>query len=874
MKKKAKKAVCVVALVVLFIALICGAVFLYLFLTDRPTTTVDVSAKTGAVTNGASGFLYGLAEPDVPTAEIAESIEISTLSTKAFGGLQHPIGDINQVADTFLAAGGKELIVYTQDMYDTWYYQFDSMPAYLERVRATVTATESADYAEHVTYCIFNEMDNGAWFGDFSEYDNRVKTYEAWKETYNLVRSINPNAKIGGPGYCNYKSEYIQEFLEYCKSENCLPNTMIWHELGKSSLYMWEEHFADYDRLCKELLIEKMPVCITEYGLMKTNGIPGESVKWISRIEAEKTEGCVAYWRLANNLSDVAADDVTPNSNWWAYRWYAELIGETLKTESKDFFQSNLGKFLLRQSDELKYAGFTALATLDEENKKIQMIAGGSDRDSTIVLNNLHDSEAFADTEVVCVTVEHVDFKGLGGAVLAPKADFTRLFPVDDSSVTIDLDDTLYTQCYRITVTPTSVTRADYDTGEVSVVGPEPDEYAMLRYEAEDAKLFGTAKATDKTAYAASQEKVVRLNSTQESGVQFTVEAVEDGVYYLDLIYGNGANGIQYDDNGNAIDKGVRSPVKIRCLLDSEEIEIGALQSTIKDDFTDCVSLSVNLTAGKHTVRFILPQNTNLQETLAFDFLDVSKERRASASIYLALDAANTTEDETGLLALVSKDGFYEVFFPSAQAPTALKLNGIPVENAVFNPIETGNSCTLYLRRGISQLSINKPLAKHESCKIRASVAGETYTTAFAADKLTCTGAATLQAPTDSVAYIDNISCDAESAAQFTYTAAKAGYYQFTFLYSNNEEGGAHDYNVDLVERYITLSLNGEKVDNFFFRNTYSWDTYKTKTVSLYLQQGENNITLHNDGSYRFNQKTTYAPQIAEVTVSPLIITD
>ena len=139
-----------------------------------------------------------------------------------------------------------------------------------ERVRETVTATEQANYADHVVYCIYNEMDNGAWFGDFGEYENRVKTYGAWKETYALVRSIAPDAKIGGPGYSSYNSEYIREFLEYCKSENCLPDTMIWHELGNNSLYMWEEHFADYADICIQVGVEQAPVL--SFTLIVTEG--------------------------------------------------------------------------------------------------------------------------------------------------------------------------------------------------------------------------------------------------------------------------------------------------------------------------------------------------------------------------------------------------------------------------------------------------------------------------------------------------------------------------------------------------------------------------------------------------------------------------
>ena len=71
-------------------------------------------------------------------------------------------------------------------------------------------------------------------------------------------------------------------------------------------------------------------VNISEYGMMSTNGNPGESIKWISRIEDSKVHGCVAYWRLADNLCDVSADDVMPNGNYWLYRFYGCLNGKTV----------------------------------------------------------------------------------------------------------------------------------------------------------------------------------------------------------------------------------------------------------------------------------------------------------------------------------------------------------------------------------------------------------------------------------------------------------------------------------------------------------------------------------------------------------------
>ena len=887
MKKRTKKTVTAILTATVCIVAAIGITVGCIYAENRPKTTFDFAQKTGLVTNGASGFLYGFAEPDIPTKEMAESIGVSTLSTKTHGGLQHPVGDVDQVADTFFSAGGKEIIVYTQDMYDTWYYQFDSLEQYHERVRQTVTQTAQKAYADKVVYCIYNEMDNGQWYGDFKEYENRQKTYAAWKATYALVRSIDADAKIGGPGYCGYNAEYIKEFLEYCKSENCLPDTMIWHELGTNSLYMWEEHFADYDALCHELGIEKMPVCITEYGLMSTNGIPGESVKWISRIETVKCEGCVAYWRLANNLSDVAADDTTPNSNWWAYFWYNAMSGETVQSASKDLFQSNMGKFLTRQSKALKYKGFTGLSTIDEEKGEIQILAGGSNRDSTIVLENLDKTDSFKTAEKVLVTAEYVDYKGLSGEVFAPKIKFAKYFDVADGKLRIDLDNILYTQCYHITVTP----YAD-GMGAVSEEIPET-ETPMSRYEAENATLFGTAATDSNVAYAASEYTLVKANSAETSGVEFTVTIPKDGKYSLDLVYGNGANNIQYNADGTPADKGERTDIELLVSVDGEEtLTYLPLSSTLKDDFTNAVQYTTEFKQGKHTIRFTLPENKELHQTVSFDFLDVTSAEetdRNNAYIlqqpYAVVNSGKSTENQTAFWVLPDTYGYYELQFTSVTAPRTFTVNGKRIENMSFTTTNDGtHNCIVYLRKGISSIAVDTGNAAITD--FRWYAAGETENTkVFSAEDFALSGSAKLEIPAAKSTmtamlsstfntYIDGIRSDATGTAFITYTAPQAGYYQFAVTYSNNEEGGVHDYNVDLVERYITLSVNGENRGNYYFRNTYSWDTLKTKVITLYLEAGENALSISNDGSYQFNGKTTFAPCITKVSVSPITLSE
>ncbi len=873
-----KKRIGILVGVLLAVLLICSVSAVCIYHFNRPTVTVDFSQKTGEVTNGAAGFLYGLAEPDIPSTEITDSIDPSSLATKTAGGLQHPIGDLQQVADTFLRAGGEELLVYTQDMYDTWYYEFDSLEQYHERVRETVTKTAALPYADKVTYCIYNEMDNGAWFDDFGNAENRQKTYEAWKATYALVRSIDPNAKIGGPNYCGYNADYIKEFLEYCKSENCLPDVMIWHELGDNSLYFLQDHCDDYAALCKELGIEEKPICITEYGLMSSNGIPGESVKWIERVETAKVDGCIAYWRLANNLSEVTADDVAPNSNWWAYRFYAQMTGETVAFTAKDLFQSNMGKFLTFRSKGLRSKGFTALTTIDEEESCIHMIAGGSNRDSTIRLRNLDKTESFRDAKRLYVTAEYVDYKGLGGVVTAPKTKFMQYVDVKNGSAEIELNDILYSQCFDITIRP--------ETGDTSFVGTEmtEDTDAMRRYEAEDATLFGTAAATDQIAYAASEKMLVMADSSKESGVEFTVKTDNDGSYVLDIVYGNGANNIQTNADGSA-DKGERTTVKLWLSVDGGEPQTLLLPSTIKDEFTSCVTTVAQLSAGEHTVRLTLPENQKFRETISLDFLDVTKAEAVPAKTYVQLDGDRSTEQNASFLTVVDADGYYSACFICEKQPTKFTLNGTTVENAAFMHLDKSvYETVVFLHRGVNYLDI--PQEKDGEISVESLAAyGEKAngSTVLSAEKLTISNGAKLVRPDAQSAdaakhlqntqpYIDGINCDSKASASFTYTAAQDGYYQLTFLYANNEEGGVHSYNVDLIERYLTLFVNGKSVGNVFCRNTYSWDTYKTKTVTVYLTAGENQITFSNDGSYRFNGKTTYAPQIAGVTVSPVVL--
>ena len=819
----------------LSIVIILGVAFMVI---KVPTLTIDFS-KQSELTGRASGFLYGLAENEVPTSEITESIAINTLATKPAGGLQHPIGDVNQVYKTFTNAGGEYLFVYTQDMYDTWYYHFDSLELYNERVKKTVTEMENSEYKDKLVYCIYNEMDNGVWFGDHWVEENRYKFYDAWKSTYQVVKDINPEAKIAGPGHCGYNYDWNKEFLTYCKENNCIPDMFVWHELAGEpnySIYWMEYRFNEFNEMCDELGVERLPICISEYGLMQTNGIPGESVKWISRLEASDVYGCVAYWRLANNLAETVADDVTPNSNYWVYKFYADMKGKELEVTEWDLFHSNIGNWL-KGKYPLFNKGFIGMASFDEEENKFYVLTGGSAEDSNIKIENI-DEKYFKNGDKVTVKATYVDFKGLGGAVYSPEECMTKVVKVSGNAIKFTLPCERESQSYFIEITP-------YNDEEES-----KNKNRTLRFEAEDAKFDGNAFVPEWISYASSKGLVVK-GLDKDSTIEFTVDVDEAGMYDIDFVYANGAV------EAGRITAGVTINGR-NCTFEAP--------STIKDEYMECVSVTMELEEGKNKLLVQLLQDC--EAVLTLDFIDVSEHYDdIDKNIYFApLQSRNADEDENAWSLVVPDNGYYSIQLNDYENLN-VTINGLNKDNFGEMSALSTNGIVVFLHRGYNKLIFDNDTKIEDTRFIPISAIPMVITPS----DMTIHNGATLEDDenTTSGKRIGWIASDKDSYATFNVNVKDAGYYNFTIEYSNNEEGGYHDYNVDLVERYITFTVNGENHGNHFFRSTYSWEHYKTKTVVLYLNEGDNEIKLSNDGSYSFNNKVTYAPNIGNIQVNP-----
>lgn len=84
---------------------------------DVPTLTVNMAEKTGPMRHGSAGFLYGLGSTGTPNVNTLTPLKPGTAVQKAPDGLQHPTGDVLDVAETFIEAGGEQIQIYLQDIY-------------------------------------------------------------------------------------------------------------------------------------------------------------------------------------------------------------------------------------------------------------------------------------------------------------------------------------------------------------------------------------------------------------------------------------------------------------------------------------------------------------------------------------------------------------------------------------------------------------------------------------------------------------------------------------------------------------------------------------------------------------------------------------
>lgn len=814
-----------------------------------PAVIFDASELEGDVTSGASGYLYGIAEDGVPSYNMVESLDVSSVSAKTQGGLQHPIGEVGDVAASLIEGGSCDyIVVYLQDMYSTWYYDnaaIDEAKAagtydwktylqetYFPMIEQTVSEMKDAEYADKLVYCIFNECDNGVWFGEWiTDGENGWNSFneqgmdnfnEAWKMTYDYVKSLVPDALIGGPGNYEYSSTKTDYFLKYASENDCVPEVIIYHELGDRSIYDWEANVQDLKAIEEKYGISTdTPVIVTEYGRMQDNGDPNTMLKYIVRSEYSGVYSNQAYWLLANNLSNTCADYNTPNSAWWVYRWYTNMQGKLMSVEIDDVLHSDLEKSI-KEKREPRHQQYLGMGTISDSADKLDILVAGADYKGRVVVKNLDQTELYGKNVKIEITA--VTYQGLVGQVTEPET--VEIYTKKCSSkltIPLDMDDDT---AYHITVTLCDE-EIEYENDNLYV-----------RFEAEDGELLNGAYTYD-SAYATTGEDMGMVGGMENEGqgVKIKIKVPQDGTYELRIIYGNSNDGSTGDDRADTL---------VNFSVDDGEKSVLALSNTIKSELTNTYDMTLELTKGTHYLTF-----THNKGTYVLDSILV-RQAEAGTTVYSEKD----DDRENSYLVIAETDGYYLI--KTAENADILVDGAKAVTDAKGEAV-------VYLRRGLNYIDLT------ENAALEAFLTDEkgNVVTLLTKDATLSDTAEILYNASADKYYITGISSDGGSA-DYTVTVPADGTYKITICYSNNRENGVHSYNVDLVEDFITISANGEKQTNLYCRNTYSWDTFTTVTTNIELVAGENVVTFSNDGANKFNDNVTYAPNIAEVTINPV----
>ena len=496
------------------------------------------------------------------------------------------------------------------------------------------------------------------------------------------------------------------------------------------------------------------------------------------------------------------------------------MEGYLLDAKIIDITHSDFENAIKYGYDRFHYKYFNGISSMTEEKDEITVLCGGSDYDSYVNFKHLGKTSL---GKKVNVKIESVCFEGLSGIVNEPTLVAEYTDRVSLGKLRVDLENPDPTAVYHITLTPAEDGKEDFYNDNLPV-----------RYEFEHGTRQGLTYTYD-SAYATTGELQGMVGGLENAGDSVTVKfnVPTDDCYDLSVIFGNSNDGWT---------PAHRVDTRAVMTLDSQTEDV-YFPNTIKSEYTDKMTFVRYLKKGEHTISFAHGDGTFVLDSMLIRRHEDIKE------ISLLHDSDRTNDNTQSFLAVAPYDGFYEM--------TTSKSMSFAIDGATAF---TDGNCVVYLRKGLNYIDFETA----ESVECTVKVTDKTnYSFSISADEMTLSDGATLVNN-----HIENISC-VSGKASFKVNAPETGNYRLTVAYSNNDEGGVHSYNVDLIERYITVNVNGE-AENLWCRNTYSWDTVKTATMNIELKKGENVITFTNDGSVKFNNKDSYAPYIFSVSVNDI----
>jgi hypothetical protein len=852
---------------------------------------IDLATDTGPFHGGAAGTLYGIYGDGVPSRTLIEGMCLRTVSTKAQDGPQHPGADALEILPPFVDSGGKDVYIYMTDIYRGFPYEWPGAdgPARLadfkEKIKKQVEQVLTmGDYRNHVVYVPFNEPEGnmfgtGPWsYNRISWLDDPRHYFAAWKEVHQLIRQLDPGARIAGPNTCELYDQ-VRGFLRFAKDNDVVPDVMTWHEL--SSPASVRTNVVRYRRMERETGIGPLPVNVNEYGHNYHLSVPGQLIQWVSAVEESKIDADLAYWNIDGNLNDSAVEANKGNGQWWLFNAYGQMSGHTVEVTAPH--------------PNTQYT-LQGVATLDEEKQQSRAVFGGGSGAADIVFRHV-DPELFGTT--VRATVQEIPWTGQVGDSAQPLRLADREIAVRaDRTVTLPMSGMNEMSAYQVILSP----------GGNGGVPATPSVSWRRTYEAEKATYTGSGYSrngpegtpSDVERFASSGvHNVGGLRTGSDGKLAFDVDVPQDGTYDVSVF----AN--SYNLDGRVEEQG---PTNVFLRVDGRDPRELRLPLGYKWVVWGHADTRVRLTAGKHTIT-LSAMDADLGVTRGdaiIDKLDLAlrDENVTQPAIYEAEYAAltgarpgYTHPGASGPGTVALSKGASATFWVHSPADgestvsidhlgggsASLSLNGEELGLPGIGSAEKGTErVPLFLSGGINKITVTATSGELVLDRLLVSrSAGTLVSTVYPAESGTLSGAAratdryTFAANGRSITDIGN---GAANALTIDVVAAWSGRHAVTIRYSNAEQAPATHYNPDPIARHADLSVNDGPAHRVLFPTTFHFNDFRDLTVPVTLKQGSNRITFtaeelpdfNGDTYNQYDQRSPYAPVIDQICVTPL----
>lgn len=372
---------------------------------DQTGCTENTNNTNCQITHGSTGFLYGLTDDGVSSDTTLNGLSLdsnSVLVGKSPDGVQHPNGDVLNTTDQWKRNGGGEIQVYMKEAYKNFPYvaygdggmDGDYVPKLKEMV--TKFNTKYPDLKDDIVWIPFNEPDiSDANYYNLTNYNSkydsvRTKFFEDWNKAVEAIRSVYPQARIGGPNNSAYSDRFYRDFFQNAKEHGTVPDVVTWHELG-SGFGSYLSNFQKWKTLEKDVLSDYAPpentglkqgqtikVSINEYAWKDQNGKaieqvkPGRLLQYVARFEKTGAQGALPYWYPAGDLDWLVTKNNQVTGSYWLYYWYGLMKGDLLKVDLPD----ENGKPQV-------------LASYNKDSNQTQILLGGSNESSYSTTLNL-----------------------------------------------------------------------------------------------------------------------------------------------------------------------------------------------------------------------------------------------------------------------------------------------------------------------------------------------------------------------------------------------------------------------------------------------------------------------------------------------------